>query len=328
MSMRKIIYLLVGLIFITGCGDKKQVDIIYDSTYYQVASPYKEAVGSYSISSYDKNEVESMLMNLSTNYFKTNNSLYQQGQYLDSEELKTLINLYNETEKIKVDNVEIDPKYIVSIYEQNYLTTNNNLKGISLAIVVTNKQYYNQNKLYKIVDEKIVLDYAISKANELVKYMYAKEELKNTRIVVGIYLQSNNTLKGSFKYIGESNKDSIKLQNVNYNYQSLDSNYIMNNDTETYNSILAIKQSLNDYNTLYLNPIGLYKDKTLVRVDLTVNKSYFSNVEILSLARIITSNFGSFDSNIQINVYFKSNNSIKAYIVKKEEKIETYILEE
>ena len=36
--------------------------------------------------SYDKNEVDMMLMNLSTNYFKVNNSYYQEGQYLTKQE--------------------------------------------------------------------------------------------------------------------------------------------------------------------------------------------------------------------------------------------------
>jgi len=326
--MKKIIYLLLCLFIFTGCEKKENIDITYDDTYYKIATPYKEAVGSYSISSYDKNEVESMLMNLSSNYFKTNNSLYEQGQYLDSEEIKTLINQFNETESITVDKALIKPKYIISIYEQNYLTTNNNLKGISLALVVSNKQYYNENKSYKIIDEEIVLEYAKEKANELIKYMYEQKKLKDTRIIVGIYLQSNNTLKGSFKYIGENNKDNIELKHVNYNYQFLDSNYIMNNDSNTYNNILAIKQSLNNYTTLYLNPIGLYKDNKLVRVDLNFTKSYFSNIDILTISEIIKNNLNSFDSSIQVNVYFRSNNNIKAHIIKNNNKVETYILED
>ena len=326
--MKKIIYVLFLIILLTGCGEKEEVNnITYDNTYYQVATPYKEAIGSYSLSSYDKNEVDLMLMNLSTNYFKTNNSLYQAGQYLDSSEIKTLVNKYNETESIKVDKIDINPKYITTIYEQNYLTMNNNLKGISLALVVTNKQYYSETS-YKIIDEKIVLDYAKEKANELVKYMYSKEELKDVKIIIGIYLESNNTLNGSFKYIGSANKEKVELQYVNYNYQSLDSNYVMTNDSDTYNNILAIKQSLNEFNNVYINPIGLYKDKQLVLVNLTINKSYFKNSEILAITNILTNNLNTFDSNIGINIYFKSNNNIKAFISKKENKLETHILEE
>ena len=326
--MKKIICLLLCLLIFTGCEEKENVDITYDDTYYKIATPYKNAVGSYSIRSFDKNEVESMLMNLSSNFFKTNNSLYQQGQYLDSDEIKNLINQFNETEPIEIDKIEIKPKFILSIYEQNYLTVNNNLKGISLALIVSNKQYYNDNKSYKIIDEEVVLEYAKEKADELVKYMHEQKNLKDTRIVVGIYLESNNTLKGSFKYIGELNKNKLDLKHVNYNYQSLDSNYIMTNDFDTYNNILAIKQSLNNYTTLYLNPIGLYKNKDLVRLDLNFTKSYFSNIDILTISDIIKNYLNSFDSSVQINVYFKSNNKIKAHMIRKDNKLETYILED
>jgi len=321
--MRKFIYLLIILLMVTGCKEKEQIDIVYDNTYYQVASPYKEAVGSFSLKSYDKNEVDMMLMNLSTNYFKVNSSYYQQGQYLSNDELKELINLYNETENIIIDKIEISPKYITSIYEQDYLTVNNDLKGISLALVVSNKQY--NGSTYKIVDEEIVLEYAKEKANNLVEYMYEKEELKDIRIVIGIFLESNNTLKGTFKYIGEVYNGKLDLKYVNYNYQSLDSNYIMNNDLDTYNSILAIKQSLNEFSNLYINPIGLYKDDKLVKVNIDINKSYFKNVDVLSIASIIRDYLNNFE---EVNVYFKSGNDIKGYLIKKEGRIETYILEE
>ncbi len=320
--MKKIIPLLMLLIMLTGCNNKKQVDIVYDTTYYQVYKPYKKAVGSYSIRSYDKQEVETMLMNLSTNYFKTNNSFYQEGQYLTSEELKELITEYNKIDPIKIDNATINPSYITSIYEQDYLLYNGHLKGISLAIVVDNKQYYNDIS-YKIVDENIVLDYAKEKAKDLVNYLKNKEQLKNIRIVIGIYLQSNDYLKGSFKYIGEVDN----LNYVNYNYQALDSSYIMSHDMNAYNTVLAIKQSLNDYNTLYLNPIGLYKGNTLVKVDLNINKSYLTAGEILTLSSMIGNNLDSF-GDVEVNVYFKSNNTLKGYVVKKQSKIETFILED
>ena len=312
--------LLILLMMLTGCGEK-QVDIVYDDTYYQVAKPYKSSVGSYSIASYDKQEVETMLMNLSTNYFKTNNSFYQEGQYLTKDEIKKLVTNFNAIDSIQIDGMMVEPKYIISIYEQDYLLYNGNLKGISLAIVVNNKQYYDN--LYKIIDENIVLDYAKEKAKDLVYYMHNKEGLKDARIVIGIYLENNDYLKGSFKYIGENGN----LNYVNYNYQALDSSYIMRNDINTYNAVMAIKQSLNDYNTLYLNPIGLYKGNELVKVDLTINKSFLTTGEVLTLSNIIGNNLYAF-GDVSVNVYFKSNNQTKAYVTKKQGKIETRIMEE
>ena len=75
MFMKKIVILFL-ILFLIGCG-KDEVKVSYDDNYYKIASPYKEALGSYSIKSYDKINVESMLMKISTNYVKVNNSLYQ-----------------------------------------------------------------------------------------------------------------------------------------------------------------------------------------------------------------------------------------------------------
>lgn len=324
MFMKKIIYILFLLLILSGCGSDNVESIKYDDSYYQVATPYKDAIGSYSLKSFDKNEVDLMLMNLSSNYFKTNNSFYQSGQYLTSSEIKELVNLYNETENIKVDNVEIDPNYIISIYEQNYLTYNGELKGISLALVVSNKQYYGSS--YKIIDEKIVLDYAKEKALDLVNYIKTKQ--LNCKIVIGIFLESNNTLDGSFKYIGEVKDDNIEFKYINYNYQLLNSSYIMNNDTDTYNIVLSINRTIDGYDTVYLNPVGLYQDKKLVEVNLTFSKGYFKNSEILSIIGNIRNYLNAFASDVKVNVYFKSNNNIKAYVTRNGNELETYIMEE
>jgi len=99
----------------------------------------------------------------------------------------------------------------------------------------------------------------------------------------------------------------------------------MNNDLDTYNSILAIKQNLNEFSNIYINPIGLYKDDKLVKVNIDINKNYFKNVDILSITSIIKNYLNDFE---EVNVYFKSGNDIKAYLIKKEGKIENYILEE
>lgn len=323
--MKKVFVILI-LLLLVGCNKEEDIiEISYDDTYYQVATPYQEGVGNYSIRDYDRELVEKMLMTLSDEYFKTNNSLYQEGQFLTSEEIKKLLDEYNQTDEIVVAGVKIKPSYITSIYEQNYLATNNVLKGVSLAIIVDNKQYYEENK-YKIIDEKVVLDYALQKANSLVKYMRTKEELKNVNIVIGIYLEDD--FKGSFKYLGATTSDSIKLKYVNYNYQVLDSNNVMSSDINTYNNILAIKNSLTDFN-VYVNAYGLYKDTVLNELTLIINKNYFKRSEILNITNIITKNLNNFDG-VNVKVYLKSNGMTKAFSfkVRGETKIETYILEE
>ena len=115
---------------------------------------------------------------------------------------------------------------------------------------------------------------------------------------------------------------------VNYNYQLLESNYVSKIDNKTYNTILAIKNSLSNYN-LYMNSYGLYQNKTLNELSITLNKNYFKQAEILDISKILTTNLNNFN-NIDIKVYFKSNNITKAFITKNRNatKIETYILED
>lgn len=324
--MKKLVLFLFVCLFITGCGGESQsTKINIDNSYYQVATPYLAAVGSYSIREYNKEEVDKMLMMLSSEYFKINNSLYQEGQYLTTEELKNLIIQYNTTDEFVVDDVKINPSYITAIYEQNYLATNNVLKGISLAIVVDNVQQYGQNQ-YKEIDDNIVLDYALAKARELNEYMRTKEELKNINIVIGIYLEDD--FKGSFKYVGATTNNNLDFDYVNYNYQLLDSNYTMNNDSNTYNTILAIKNSLNNHN-VYINSYGLYKNKELIEVNIIINKSYFKRSEILDIFNGVANNLNTFDG-VSVKVCLKSNNIIKGFMDKESSatKIETYILEE
>lgn len=324
--MKKLVLFLFVCLFITGCGSESQsTKINIDNSYYQVATPYLAAVGSYSIREYNKEEVDKMLMMLSSEYFKINNSLYQEGQYLTTEELKNLIIQYNTTDEFVVDDVKINPSYITAIYEQNYLATNNVLKGISLAIVVDNVQQYGQNQ-YKEIDDNIVLDYALAKARELNEYMRTKEELKNINIVIGIYLEDD--FKGSFKYVGATTNNNLDFDYVNYNYQLLDSNYTMNNDSNTYNTILAIKNSLNNHN-VYINSYGLYKNKELIEVNIIINKSHFKRSEILDIFNGVANNLNTFDG-VSVKVCLKSNNIIKGFMDKESSatKIETYILEE
>ena len=78
-----------------------------------------------------------------------------------------------------------------------------------------------------------------------------------------------------------------------------------------------------------MNSYGLYKDKTLNEASIILNKNYFKKSEILDISKILTTNLNNF-SNIDIKIYFKSNNNTKAFINKNrnDTKIETYILED
>ena len=120
--MKKVV--LVLLIFlISGCEQdvqkSKDVELNYDKEYYTVYTPYKDGANNNyvvgnSINNYNIEEIESALMYESMKYFKTNNSYYQEGQYLTEKTLKILLDNehLNSSEKITIDNIP-DRKSVV-----------------------------------------------------------------------------------------------------------------------------------------------------------------------------------------------------------------------
>ncbi|MEG2322085.1 MAG: CamS family sex pheromone protein [Bacilli bacterium] len=324
--MKKVLFIILILFVITGCGNKEEKKPkIIDNSYYQIFEPYKEG-SNYTLKDYDINNVEKMLMQLSTKYFKTNNSFFQEGQFLTNEELKDLLIKYNPTEDVIIDNIPLKPVYISSIVEQDYLATNGNIKGISLGIILNKEQIYTKdNKTsIKILSDEEVLNYGKLKAQELLDYMRSKEDLKNVKIAIGLYLESN--VKGAFKYMGLSENKKINLDFVDYSYKLLDSNEVMNIDLKNYNNISQIENKLNTFH-LYTNAIGLYQKNNLISVEISIEQNYLKQAEILNIISIINQYLDTFDSYINIKVYLKSENKIKAFISKKANEIETYILE-
>jgi protein involved in sex pheromone biosynthesis len=318
---------------LVGCNNKENfstIDIEFDSNYYQVYSPYKKGVSNNYVvnnvlNNYDILDIESSLMNLSTVYFKTNNSYYQEGQYLKESELKTLLSNkeLNNAPNIVIDDVDIEPTYITSIYEQNFLASNGHLKGVSLAIVLNPYQAYKNsygNYVYKIVDDNTLIDFGKKTANKLIEYMYNKEELKDIKIIVGLYFQKspNSMLPGGFKYIGITNKNIIEMEEVDYSYQYLNSDYVNKNDINTATGYKNIEKSVkNVFSNVYMSGKGFYQNNTLKNIEIDVNNSSFSKSQLLYLSQLLSDEIGkSFDNKVDIRIFIKSNNQILALIRK------------
>lgn len=315
--MKKWMILLLCIFVLLGCEKKEEVvSLEKDSMFYQIASPYKARVGNYTLSSYDKENVENLLTRLSQKYYKTNNSLLEEGQYLDNVTLKEIITKLNEVEAITIGDVSLEPKFISSIYEQNFLATNGNLKGISLAIILNPKQTYisDGKTLSKIVDEETILNYGKEKANQLLQLLREKEQLKDTNIVIGLYLESTSYLKGKMVYIGKSDGNKISLEQVNYRYEIMDSNIVMESDINHYNHVLAIKNELAIFPNVFVNAKGLYHKDTLEELELSISSSNFKQSEIIAISEDIMKQISSFDNNILVKVCFKSGQETKAII--------------
>ena len=331
--MKKYVISLLCLFMLVGCNNKIEVatiDVEFDDNYYQVYTPYKKAVSNNYVvnnvlNNYDVADVESSLMTLSTNYFKTNNSYYQSGQYLKESDLVKLLDKkeLNKTTDLTIDEVKISPTYISSIYEQNYLASNGHLKGLSLAIVLNPYQAYKNSYgsyNYKTVDDNILLEFGKQAANKLVKYIRDTKKLKNIRILVGLYFEKDpeSTLPGSIKYYGISSGDNITLGSINYQYQYLNASYVVKNDVNTANAFSNLEKLVKkEFSASYISGKGFYQDNILRNIEIDVNNSFFSKSELLYLCKILSDEIGaSFDTKLNVRIFIKANNQVLALINK------------
>ncbi|MDD4282563.1 MAG: CamS family sex pheromone protein [Bacilli bacterium] len=343
--MKKLLLIGLMLLFLTGCRDDdnivRKLEMDFDNEYYQVATPYKKSIsGNYVINNvlnnYDINDIENSFMMLSSNYFKTNNSLYQEGQYLNREELKELLSKekLNKNNPIEINGSMIKPTYITSVYEQNYLTNNGNLKGITIGLIFNPYQAYEGeygSYDYEEVDLDVLESIIFDRANEVVKYLKNKLGLEKTKIVVGVYLQNrpNAMLPGGIRYIGITTSSSIDLVEINYEYQYLNSSYVLNNDINIYNAFNSLEKSIKKVKDIIsVSAKGLYYNNKIQNIEMTVYSGTFSNSELLYLSEVISEELVNFDNHINIRIIIKSNETMVAFINKESNSLKSnvYIL--
>lgn len=323
------VYLFVSIFFLTGCDEAeekiKTADIHFDDSYYSVALPYLDGVGNHYVISDAQNisieDVDISLMGLSTTYYRTSNSLYQEGQYLNEEELKQLLSSegLNDAESIELDGKRFKPTYITHIHEQNYLSTNHTLKGISLGIVLNPYQKVSDYQ-YHEVDISQVIQFGEEKALELLTYIRQKEGLENVRILIGLYVcgDPDGVHSGSYQYIGITRDDQIKFEPIDYQYQYLTDAYVMEHDFNSYQAFLNFDKNLKEVNDeLFSSAKGLYVEKRLNSLEIIIHSSYLSRSEILMIGQVISDQLVQlFDTGIYIHVQILVNDEVEAFITK------------
>lgn len=343
--MKRVFIALLIVLVITGCKNNddvvRQLEIEFDNDYYQVAAPYKPSVsGNYVVNNvlnnYDVNDIENAFMMLSSNYFKTTNSLYQDGQYLSRDELKSLLsrdNLNND-EDVEINGIKIKPYYVSSIYEQNYLTASGNLKGVTIGLVINPYQAYETSYGgydYEVVEIDVLKPIIFEKANAVVKYIRSKSELKDVKLLVGVYIQNrpNGMLPGGIKYFGLADHEKVQLAEINYEYQYLNSDYVLNNDINIYNAFSNLEKQIKKVkDTISVSAKGLYYNNQIQNIEINVYSGIFNNGELLYLCNVINNELGNFDNQVNIKVIIKSGETKVAFINKESNSLKSnvYIL--
>ena len=339
--MKRFLLLITSVLLLTGCQkeENKPIDMTFDDKYYDIMTPYKTGVGNNYVrpsvvSTYDYSSVDAGLMDISVKYFDPDEFKFQAGQYLDEATLTELLSdeKLNKTAAITVDEIEIKPNYISAIHEQNFLSSNGELKGISLALVLNPYQEYqnsNGTYLYKELNIDQTIEYGKQKSVELLKEIRKNEQLKETKILIAIYIvgSPNEISAGNFEYVGITTNNEITFEQLDYQYQYLTSNYVLENDLDNYTAFGTLTKNIGEQvENLYITAEGLYVNQQLNKIEIEVNSSLLTKDKLLMISQLFSEEIvKQFNDNLLIKVYIKINNETKALVVKKRNTLESNV---
>lgn len=337
--MKKLIISFIGILILTGCSKDNSYIYPHENGYYNVAIPYKSGVSNHYIinnmNTYDIDEVETSLMEISSFYFPVDTSYYQDGQYLNNDFLKEILNKdhLNNYPVIEIDGVKINPYYLTSIVEQNYLDSSGNLKGISLGLILNPFQSYQNSygvTLYKSIKEDELLKIGLEITKKLLEKVRTIENLSKTKIVIALYIQNspNANTKGSYKKYGMTVNNDIAFKDYKEETYYISSDYVMRNNNDIHNFYLSLEKSIKELiPKLYVSGNCNYKNSKLESVIITISGVRFSKSDVLALTQMISNDLDK-KINVNLMIYMKESNTVKAILEKaKDEKLNIHILE-
>ena len=335
--------LLVVSLFATGCvpGFEKQEEVVQDPAqqenteqaivprykisddYYQTILPYKPGETRGQIaprlnSRVDVEELETGLMRMAQEVFPSDKYLYQEGQYIKRDTIKSWLGRVDTEDEEKPglnpplirgvdteDTNEKSPIYLAHIQEQNYLVRKGEdqveLGGVSIGIALNSVHYYNLTdeeggypREYVIPDDELEAE-GKKIAEEVIRRVRGMEGLENVPIIIGLYKQSpaNAVVPGSFiaKANVETGDNSIgKWEEVKEEYHlfpNSDTTELYRDDAVRFENF---KLDIDDYFPNHTGVIGkgYYRDGELQQLSIEVNMEFNGKAELIGFTQYVT----------------------------------------
>lgn len=226
-----------------GSGSVKEIatDKNVQGDNYRTILPFKESqarglLQDNMANSYNGEDFENGLLDLSKSVFPTDDYLYQDGQYLDKDMINAFLNpKYTKDEVNKMDEsdrkekkanenlglnpshkgetdpekiAEQSPAYLSNILEQDFYasgdTKGKKIKGMTIGLAMNSTYYYQKEKdgetYSKDLDDKEIEKQGKQMAEELLSRIRENKDLKEIPIHFAIYKQSgeNSIVPGEF----------------------------------------------------------------------------------------------------------------------------------
>lgn len=278
----------------------------------------------------DIDEMEEGLRRHSIDTFDPEEYYFQEGRYLDSSTVYSLIDELNpqrpkkDEEQWDIEDHEANPRIFSHILEQNYLLPSKEdeqavyTAGISIAIGLRSVYQFKVKDIEYSYDipEALILQKGYEVAEEVVRRLRSMEEVPDVPILVALYREESeySPVPGNYlkKTVVPSGKNSID------DWENIDEEYILFPSNEANNKYLKDSEMVNkfagdiaEFFPNYVGTIGtgFYVDGELRKLTLEVPMEFNGKAEVIGFTQyvyeLVQKNFANhFD--LEINVISSS----------------------
>lgn len=352
--------------------DKEETAIIpkfqISDDYYQAVFPFKTSkargltVANINTRQ-DLVQFETGLMRLSHEQFPTDNYVFREGQSLDKETIKSWLNRQYTEAQLKEnkmsasENVGLNPVdtgkgdiekrskespiYLAQILEQNYLIKSEDNKyklgGVSIGLALNSVYYYTKEKYgaeYNVDIKDAVLEEQGKKmAQEIVKRLRAKNELKDVPIMISLFKQESKDSVVPGNFIAYTNVDggSMKLGNwkdVDEKYYLLPSSAAEKAYRPDNTSFQNFKQDIEEYFPNFNGVVGQahYVDGQLNKLSVSIQMQFYGKTETISFTQYVAELvMEHFPEHLSVEVNISSVNGQESLITREPNQAKPYV---
>lgn len=305
-----------------------------------VVSPIAGMSAASNSNALDSREIERGLLEISKNTFSPNSYVYQEGQQLEPELItqwlsrkskhnKAGLNLKNNG---KTGENTRNPIMLEQIVEQDFLTGSGNnyqIKGISLALALNSKDYYQKKtdgpEYSTSISRSRQTEFGRLTANKIIKRLRKNNKFKSLQITIGLFSKAdrNALVPGSYFMYGTAAPNSSKIddwKSVETKTQALptvgDEKAVNSDDASAFNSF---KSAIQDYfpNISGVTATLRYDNGKLSQENILITTQFYGYSQVESFTRLVMSQakkYLSGDSNLEIKI--ASVNDVQALVSK------------
>lgn len=330
--------------------------------YYQTMLPFKPGktrgmvVQNIDSTRYDINEFETGLMRIAQNSFDPDKYLFQEGQFLERDEVRLWLNRkytpeqlaqkkLDESQNIGLnpldDGTESTPQYLSHILEHNYYVKNEEgkvqLGGVVIGLALNSVYYYQKVKYgdwYETkIEHKNLEKEGKKMAEEVLKRLRKIEGLEEVPITIALFEQKSKSsvVPGNFFAYANADKGSNELgswEPVEEEYIQFPSPDAKEKYRDDSTAFLNFKQDVEDYFPNFNGVIGrgFYVQGQLQELTIDIPIQFYGKAEGIGFVQYVTGLvINSFPEYINVQVSITSVNGPEALIVRKADEREPFV---